>query len=98
MIYSVHGYYGKINSRKQQSKIEAIVFAEDRDLAEKLVIDLFEGYPADLEGFSVVGGMERDIDKIREERPELRYIDPKEGYIYNESIFRYDIAKYFKAR
>ena len=98
MIYSVHGYFGKINSRKQQSKIETIVFAEDRDLAEKLVKDLFDGYPANFERFSVVGGQERDLNKIYEERPELRGIDPKKGYVYNEFYFRNDIARYYKTK
>lgn len=96
MIYSVHGYYGKINSRKQQSKIEAIVFAANRELAQNLVEDLFHDYPAVLEGFSTVGGMEKDLQKIYAQRPELAGISPEQGYIYNEMYHVNCIYKYFR--
>ncbi len=96
MIYSVHGYYGKINSRKQQSKIEAIVFAANRELAQKLVEDLFCDYPAVLEGFSAVGGMEKDLQKIYSQRPELVGISPEQGYIYNKMYHINCIYKYFR--
>ena len=95
MIYSVHGYYSKINSRKQPSKIEALVFANSRDHAEELVVQLFDDYPANLEPFSVVGGLERDLKKIYDQRPELTGIDPNHGYIYDRMYHINCIHKYF---
>lgn len=96
MIYSVHGYYGKINSRKKPSKIEAIVFAANSELAESLVEGLFDGYPADLQGFSTIGGMEQDLQAIYSQRPELAGIDPNRGYIYKHIYHADCIRKYFK--
>ncbi len=96
MIYSVHGYYGKINSRKLPAKIEAIVFATNSEIAQICVEKLFDGYPAYFERFSVVGGQERDLQKIYAERPELIGRDPECGYIYNEMSHVYSIIKYFK--
>lgn len=96
MIYSVHGYYSKMNSRKQPSKIEALVFADSRDRAEELVTQLFDGYPANLDSFSVVGDLERDLKKIYDQRPELIGIDPNHGYIYNEMYHISCIRKYFR--
>lgn len=95
MIYSVHGYYRKRNSRKQLSKIEAIVFANSRERAEELIEELFEDYPAELEPLSVVGGLEHDLNKIYAERPELWGIDPNCGYIYNKMYHINCIRKYF---
>lgn len=96
MIYSVHGYYGKINSRKRPSKIETIVFAADSKSAQRLVEELFDGYPVEFEGFSTVGGMEQDLQKIYDQRPELMGVDPKRGYIYNRSFHVDCIRKYFR--
>lgn len=77
------------------SKIETIVFAENAELAQSLVEKLFDRYPAVLSGFSTVGGTERDLKIIYEARPELIGIDPKRGYIYNESFLRNGIYRYF---
>ncbi len=96
MIYSVHGYYRKINGRKQQGKIEAIVFAANSKLAQSLVEALFDGYPAELQGFSVIGGMEKNLQKIYSQRPELAGITPERGYIYNKIIHMDRIRKHFK--
>lgn len=96
MIYSVHGYYGKMNSRKAKSKIEAIVFASSRDMAENLILALFEDYSADVDYLSVVGGIEKDVTKIYEQRPELIGKDPNCGYIYNEMYHIQCIKKYFR--
>lgn len=96
MIYSVHGYYGKQYSRKAQAKIEAIVFAANCELAENAVKRLFEGYPVEFGGFSVIGGQEQNPKVIYEQRPELRYENPDKGYIYNEFSHRHDIRQYFK--
>lgn len=96
MIYSVHGYYRKLNSRKQPSKIETIVFASSSELAQELVERLFDGYPADLYGFSVVGGLERNLQVIYEQRPDLKGIDPDRGYVYNHASLSTSIYRYFK--
>lgn len=96
MIYSVHGYYGKQRSRKAHSKIEAIVFARNHELAENLVKRLFDDYPVEFESFSVIGGQEQDLNAIYEQRPELRYENPDEGYIYCEFSHRNAIYRYFK--
>lgn len=96
MIYSVHGYYGKQHSRKAHSKIEAIVFARNRELAEDLVKRLFDDYPVEFEYFSVVGGQEQDLNAIYEQRPDLRYENPDRDYIYNEFSHRNAIYRYFK--
>ncbi len=96
MIYSVHGYYGKYRSRKPQAKIEAIVFARDSELAEDLVKRLFDGYPVELEYLNVVGGQEKDLNVIYEQRPELRSENPDRGYIYNELSHKNAICRYFK--
>lgn len=96
MIYSVHVYYGKQHSRKAHSKIEAIVFARNSNLAVDLVKRLFDGYHVEFEYFSVVGGQEQDLNVIYEQRPELRYEDPDRGYIYDEFSLRDDIYRYFK--
>lgn len=96
MIYSVHGYYGKQHSRKAHSKIEAIVFARSRELAEDIVKRLFDNYPVEFEYFSIVGGQEQDLNAIYEQRPELRYENPDRGYIYNEFSHKNAIYRYFK--
>ena len=96
MVYSVHGYYGKYGSRKQQNKIEAIVFARDSLLAESLVKEMFDGYPATFSAFTVVGGNEMDLEKIYAERPELMRVSPDEGYVYSEFAHKRTIARYFK--
>ena len=96
MIYSVHGYYGKYGSRKQQNKIEAIVFARDSLLAENLVKEMFNGYPATFSSFTVIGGNEMDLEKIYAERPELMRISPDVGYVYSEFAQKRTIARYFK--
>ncbi len=96
MIYSVHGYYGKINGRKPQAKIEAIVFAASPSLAQELVEKLFDGYPVLFDYFTVVGGTEQDLQKIYRERPELVGIDPHRGYIYNQFSHKESIRRYFK--
>lgn len=96
MIYSVHGYYGKYGSRKQQNKIEAIVFARDGVLAEKLVKEMFRDYPATLNAFTVIGGNEMDLEKIYTERPELMRISPDVGYVYSEFAHKRTIARYYK--
>ncbi len=37
MIYSVHFYYHKINSKKARNKFEGILFAKSQEYAEELV-------------------------------------------------------------
>lgn len=96
MIYSVHGYYRKINGRKRESKIEAIVFAANSELAQSLIEKLFDCYPADLYGFSTIGGTEKDLQVIYSQRPELIGIDPNQGYIYNKMYHTRCIQRYFK--
>lgn len=96
MIYSVHGYYQKISGRKAPGKIEALVFATSSEAAQRLVETLFDGYPAELQDFSVIGGMEKNVQKIYSQRPELAGIAPEQGYIYNRMIHIDRIRKYFK--
>lgn len=96
MIYTVHGYYGKINSRKQQAKIEATVFAANAELAQSLVERLFDRYPANLDYFNVTSGTNKTLGEIYQERPELQGISPDCGYIYNLFFHKDCIYKYFK--
>ena len=98
MLYSVHGWYGKRNSRKQQPKIEAIVFAEDSYLARKLIESLFDGYPAKLDSFTTAGDNEQSLEEIYQTNPELRFEDPKRGFIYNEIYHRNCIERYFRTQ
>lgn len=96
MIYSVHGYYRKISGRKAPAKIEALVFATTAEAAQRLVETLFDGYPAELQDFSVSGGVEKTVQEIYLQRPELAGIAPERGYIYNRMIHMDCIRKYFK--
>ena len=96
MIYTVHGYYGKSKSKKQHQKIEATVFAKDGNLAKAIVKDLFSDYPVEFEYLNVSGGIEKDLKKIYEQRPELRDIPPEVGYVYNELMHKQTIMRYFR--
>ena len=98
MIYSVHGYYSKIGSRKHKAKIEAVVFASNKDNAEQLVKSMFDGYPASFESFNVISGQEKDINKIYAQRPELRGIDTETGYIYDEFSHANTIYRYYEKK
>lgn len=95
MIYSVHGYYGKLGSRKREAKIEAIVFASSDKHAEKMVKDLFSGYPAYFDRFNVIHGEETELKKIYELRPELIGTSPEKGYVYEEIAHCNTIQRYF---
>ena len=96
MIYSVHGYYHKLNGRKMPSKIEAIVFAANRQMAEDMVRSLFAGYPAEIEFLNVAGAEDKTLQEIYSERPELVGIAPEQGYIYNLTSHNNSIQDYFK--
>ena len=96
MIYSVHGYYSKIGSRKHQAKIEAIVFASNEEKAVELVKGMFDGYPATFDYFSAMCGQETDINKIYAQRPELIGHSPDTEYIYNEIYHKNVIQRYYK--
>lgn len=95
MIYSVHGYYGKLGSRKREAKIEAIVFASSDKHAEELVKELFSGCPVYFDRFSVIHGEETDLKKIYEQRPELIGTSPEKGYVYDEFAHSNTIRRYF---
>jgi hypothetical protein len=95
-IYSVHGYYGKLNSRKQHSKIEVIVYAKSATQAESMVRKLFDRYPADIEYLNVAGKRIEDGESIYDCRPELVGVNPDDGYIYNKFIHQRAIGKYFR--
>ena len=96
MIYSVHVYYHKLNSRKRPAKIEAIVFAANKQMAEDMVRSLFTDYPVEFEPFSVVGTEGKTLQEIYSERPELVGITPEQGYIYNWMSHINSIQRYFK--
>ena len=44
MLFSVHGYFKKTNTRKMPRKLEVLVYATDDDSALKLVENLFSRY------------------------------------------------------
>lgn len=95
MIYSVHFYYHKRNSRKAASKFEGIVFAKNQAHAEELVKKLISDYPIEAEEpFSIIGGLDKTLEEIYKERPELIGITPEQGYIYNEFMHRNTISRY----
>lgn len=96
MIYSVHFYFSKLNSRKPSNKIETIVFAKDKMRAEELIRDMISNYPIKVEEpFSIIGSIpEKPLHEIYNERPELRNVPPEKGYIYNEYLLRSLIKKY----
>ena len=97
MIYSVHFYYHKRNSRKAASKFEGIVFAKSQVHAEELVKKLISNYPIEAEEpFSIMGGSDKTLEEIYKERPELIGITPKQGYIYNEYVHRNSISRYVR--
>jgi hypothetical protein len=97
MIYSVHFYYHKRNSRKAASKFEGIVFAKSQDHAEELVKKLISDYPIEAEEpFSIMGGPDKALEEIYKERPELIGITPEQGYIYNEVMHRNSISRYVR--
>ncbi|MDP4092553.1 MAG: hypothetical protein Q8920_04260 [Bacillota bacterium] len=96
MIYSVHFYYSKLNSRKQPNKFEGIVFAKDQERVKELIEDMIKNYPIKLqEPLSIVGGVrEKSLQEIYDERPELIGISPEQGYIYNEFPQKISIKRY----
>ncbi|MCY9593967.1 hypothetical protein PC41400_14755 [Paenibacillus chitinolyticus] len=94
MIYSVHCYFHKINSRKAGSKFEGIVFAKNKEHAEEIVRALFSKYPIEIESMSAVGREDRTLDEVYTERPELIGISPERGYLYNEYTHKVRISKY----
>lgn len=97
MIYSVHFYYHKRNSKKAASKFEGIVFAKSQDHAEELVKKLFSAYPIETEEpFSIIGGSGKILEEIYKECPELIGITPEQGYIYNEFMHRNSISRYVR--
>ncbi len=97
MIYSVHFYYHKIGSRKAASKFEGIVFAKNQEHAEELVKKLISGYPIETEEpFGIIGGSDKTLEEIYNERPELIGIIPEQGYIYNEFMHRNSISRYVR--
>jgi hypothetical protein len=95
-VYSVHGYYGKLNSRKTHQKIEALVFAKTANQAENIVRDLFDRYPADIEYITVAGGQIENGESIYARHPELEGMNPDTGYLYNAFSHQSAIYKYFK--
>lgn len=95
MIYKIHSYYSKLNSRKSESKLEVLVIAKDADHAEELVLKLFKGYPYSIRDFTCRGSIDKSLEKIYEDRPELQGISPEKGYIYNEWIYKDRIRKYY---
>jgi len=97
MIYSVHFYYHKRGSRKAASKFEGIVFAKNQGHAEELVKKLISGYPIEAEEpFSIIGGPDKTLEEIHNERPELIGITPEQGYIHNEFMHRNSISRYVR--
>ncbi|SFH29141.1 hypothetical protein SAMN05660649_04603 [Desulfotomaculum arcticum] len=94
MIYSVHFYYRKVGSRKAAGKFEGIVFAKDQNHAEELVRKMISDYPIKPEEhFSIIGGSDKTLEEIYNERPELNGITPERGYIYNEFMHRNYISR-----
>jgi len=97
MIYSVHFYYHKVGSRKAAGKFEGIVFAKDRNHAEELVREMISDYPIEpAEPFSIIGGSDKTLEEVYNERPELNGITPDRGYIYNEFAHRNSISRYVR--
>ena len=97
MIYSIHFYFHKRNSKKAASKFEGIVFAKDQDHAEELVKKLISNYPIVAEEpFSIIGGSDKTLEEIYKERPELNGITPEHGYIYNELLHRNSMSMYIR--
>ncbi|NLI93919.1 MAG: hypothetical protein GX434_17500 [Peptococcaceae bacterium] len=98
MIYSVHFYYHKINSKKTPNKFEGIVFAKSQAHAEELVRKMISNYPIEVEEpFSIIGSLsEKTLQEIYTERPELKGILPEQGYIYNEASHRNSISRYIR--
>lgn len=95
MIYSVHFYYSKVGSRKGERRFETIIFAQSKNHAEELARNLFKGYPAKIENLNVMGGLEKSLEEIYEERPELMNVPPERGYIYDEFTYRNRIRDYY---
>lgn len=94
MIYSVHFYYKKFNSRKQPGKFESIVFAKNKQRAKDLIYELISGLPIEIEYMSVCGSEDYTLEDIYAKRPELRGITPEEGYIYNREYYLNIFRKY----
>lgn len=95
MLCEVHCTFGKRGSRKQISKVEAMVFASDQNRAEELVRQMFENYP--VEFIWVTSSVQqRDLDIIHANCPELEGIDSADGYIFSAIKHSMAISKYFK--
>ncbi len=79
------------------SKFEGIVFAKNQDHGEELVKKLISGYPLEAgEPFSIIGGLDKTLEEIYNERPELIGITSEQGDIYNEFMHRNSISKYVR--
>ncbi|MBS4024136.1 MAG: hypothetical protein KGZ96_00510 [Clostridia bacterium] len=95
MIYSVHFYYDKTNSKKTVNKFEGIVFAKSREHAGEIIRKMISDYPIEVEEpFSIIGGLDKTLEEIYNERPELNGITPEQGYIYNEFMHKNSISRY----
>ncbi|UVI32063.1 hypothetical protein [Paenibacillus spongiae] len=96
MIYTIHFWYKKSNSKKSAHKFEGIVFAKNEDHAKELVKNLFTDFPIVVEGMMTARGSltERTLNDIYNERPELIGISPEQGHIYDEFSHRNSIRRY----
>lgn len=95
MIYSVHFWYRKFNSRKRPSKFESIVFASDKQRVRQLIDEMISGLPIEIdESISIVGSEDQTLEEIYNERSVLRGISPEEGFIYLKAYHLKNIRKY----
>lgn len=93
MIFSVHFYYNKSNSRKQSSKFEGIIFAINESRVKELINEMLCDLPIDIESISIVGP-NLTLKEIYAERPELEGINPEEGYVYSRQYHLNNFRKY----
>jgi len=94
VIYTVHFWYKKLNSRKHPSKFEGTVFAANKEKAEELVNEMFAGLPIEVEEPMSIVGPDFTLDKIYELHPVLKGISPEKGYIYDRTAHVQRFRKY----